>query len=566
MLRAVLKVNLLKISVLGVLAAVPFFLGSGCSNNNNPSSPENPAQPVTFLVTATHTPTGSPTLTFTITMTPTSSMTPVTIVITNTPTQTPSPTTIPLVVFVATDGSDSNNGGPADPMLTIQAGLSKAQSLGYPDVRVSEGFYSECVTLLNGISIHGGYSRNNGWAYATYYQTRVQCVTVFSGKVVGAYGTSLSSPTTLEDFQVESGNNNTTGGSSYGVFCSSCPGLVLLRDNIQVGNGGIGQAGNNGSPGLDGTPGANGNAGSLTVTTAGAAVAGGSGGIKSAGTNISGGNGGGSLKGWFGATTTPTASLNGSAGQTGFGSGAGSGGIGGKSMPGLISLTPCATATSIIMALGTPALDGGNGNPGTNGSVSPGFTVSASGVGVVFANNGQNGAGGGGGGGGESSRGFYCPNYPNNIGPSGGSGGGGGSGGAGGTGGESGGSSVGVFLYGSNSTVTSCVIWAGNGGDGGPGGTGGLGGFGASGGQGVAVPGIYPDFFLGSSGAGGHGGDGGNGGAGGGGSGGSSVGIYYYSATPTITGNTIYPGSPGYGGPSVGFAGPNGFSAAVTHN
>ena len=59
-------------------------------------------------------------------------------------------------VYVSNDGNDLNDGSRAQPLRTIQSGISKAAGLG-SDVFVRTGNYPEKLTLQGGVSIFGGY-------------------------------------------------------------------------------------------------------------------------------------------------------------------------------------------------------------------------------------------------------------------------------------------------------------------------------------------------------------------------------------------------------------------------
>src|SRR5262249_30848977 len=85
-------------------------------------------------------------------------------------------------IFVSADGgSDSNLGTMQQPMLTIMGGINKAIATSKNQVYISEGTYNEKVTLSNGISLYGGYSKSNGWVRSTSFITTVRAPALVSG-------------------------------------------------------------------------------------------------------------------------------------------------------------------------------------------------------------------------------------------------------------------------------------------------------------------------------------------------------------------------------------------------
>ena len=60
-------------------------------------------------------------------------------------------------VFVATSGSDSATGTKANPLQTVNAGVTKALAAG-KDVYVAGGSYNQTVNLADGVGIYGGYA------------------------------------------------------------------------------------------------------------------------------------------------------------------------------------------------------------------------------------------------------------------------------------------------------------------------------------------------------------------------------------------------------------------------
>lgn len=442
--------------------------------------------------------------------------------------------------FVATNGDDGNPGTRELPMRTIQAAINRIAntSTHIDQVYVSAGTYSEQITLHDGISIYGGFSRANGWERSPSHVTNIENLNALdSGNVIAIKGANISNAR-LQNFTVRAGGANNLitgtnqGASSYGVHCLNCTGLALVGNTINAGTGAPGQDGANSTiTGANGNPGGIGGNGSHDGSTRGA---GGSSGYSSCGRSGGAGGMGGSR-----------GKNRGDDGKTGsVGTQGGSGGNGGDP--------------------GSPGTNGNNGTSGSIGTAGAGGTNTGSLVGNfwrgVSGSMGERGTHGNGGGGGGGGGGQGCTFCINGTGNGGGGGGGAGCGGYGGSGGGAGGGSFGIFLINStNAILTNNTVQTAQGGRGGRGGNGASGGQGAIGGQGAS---IYTGE-IGRGGNGGRGGDGGRGGYGGGGAGGPSIPVVTRQSTiqgNVETANALTPGSGGPGGTSTGNAGTSGLS------
>lgn len=428
-------------------------------------------------------------------------------------------------VFVATGGSDAATGSKANPLQTINAGITKAAAEG-KDVYVAGGTYNQVLDLADNVGVYGGYLPFSG--ARSNDETTV---------VNGSPQAALADGDTGVVLQLLTLNGATPAGagqSSYGLRAINGSSAVLQKVTATAGNG---TAGANGTNGGNGRAGANGGAGTAggCIPDFGTPAAGGPGGSTSVlfTSGFDGGNGG--AGGAFPAAPVP--------GSNGTGADHGNGGVAGLGTNGLSGTSGDPAPGSAAPAgasggnAGFPATTSGNawtGNAGANGSM------------------GTHGSGGGGGGGGAGNTDFQSP-YSNGGGGSGGGGGEGGAGGAGGTGGQPGGGSFGVFAHDSGVVLQNSTLTPGNGGDGGNGGTGGTGGargLGGPGGGGSSCnDGDGEPDNGGAGGNGGHGQPGGAGGAGGGGTGGPSYGLYVsgsgsYASTDTTMGS----GTAGVGG------------------
>jgi Putative Ig domain len=443
-------------------------------------------------------------------------------------TQAESITVTQPIIYVATDGSDSNQGTQTAPFQTIGAALTLAGAFTNPVIDVAGGSYNEGsgISLISNVTINGGYSEG-AWT-----QTSAQPTTI-----VGSPQAALADGVTgaaINDVTLAPVAPAAADSSVYGLRAINGSSVALTDVTIDTPNaapgaigipGTSGRGGDNGLTGLSGsgcgpgptnpTPGAPGGA----LVTAGGA----------------GGAGGAEFSGSCGADGSP--------GNQGAGPSGGSGGAGGSGG------SPFGGGGF----LGSP---GGSGAPGASG---PANFFSPALAGTTWAGlpgngglTGQNGSGGGGGGGGG---GVGCENFfcINALG-TGGGGGGGGAGGAGGTAGgagDAGGAAFGIYLWGSSVSLVATTVQVGNGGQGGAGGNGGLGGYGGQGGFG----GNGGNGVGGGGGAGGFGGGGGAGGAGSGGTGGPSIGIFRGAgSTASVDGaSVITVGAGGAGGPGGSF-------------
>jgi len=451
-------------------------------------------------------------------------------------------------IFVSINGNDSNLGTKENPVKTINGGIIKASENQIDQVLVSEGTYGETVTILDGISIKGGYSHNNNWSESDSFVTTITGVSS-GGQVIGIFGVEIISPTTISGFTIQT-IDASSEISNYGVYCNNCSGLTLSNNVIIAGNGGDGVNGQDGVNGDTGGSGGPGHDGASFVASCNDSSKG-SGGSK--GTSSSGNNGGAGGNGGTMDTECAEFPLNSNYGATN--------GFKGQNANNSI---PNSFGTAGAGGSATSGLAGGNGQPGKQGDagsngqggVSDGLIEVNFWIGVKGSSgqDGSDGTGGGGGGGsGGSDEGVDC------SGSGGGGGGAGGTAGTGGHGGTSGGASFGVFFVNSNdikiieNQISSSN--GGNGGTGGKGGTDGDGGLGGIGGNAVND--------CGAGGNGGIGGSGGQGGAGGGGAGGISFAIYLVNSTIDENNNDLNAGSPGNGGLSEGNNGSDGESGVL---
>ncbi len=438
-------------------------------------------------------------------------------------------------VFVSnTLGSSGGDGSPGEPLDSIAAGIAAAQGLGLSRVCLSGETYDESVTLVDGISLYGGFDQLDA---DLPFRRSSAAVTTIQAPGTAVVANNLSQFTELQSLSIVAETPAQPGGSTYGVRVTDGT-LTLVANDIRAEKGKDGAAGPN-APMSGGSAANGGNGGSGCSNCNG----GGAGG-PAATCSEPGGNGG---NGGLGSS-------NGQPGGSGtFGTSGGGGGI---------ASNACFTPSGN----GQPGSIGASGNigPGGGGGQPIGSFASlyqpANGLNGQPGTNGRSGGGGGGGGGGASST-LICTA---DRGGCGGAGGCGGLCGQGGYGGSGGGGSFAIYL-----TSSAVVTMTGNslttlgGGTGGLGGNGGIGQIGGNGGN----PGNAADDAGGGA-AGGKGGTGGSGGPGGGGGGGPTACIARQSSATVNGASSCTTGTGGPGGASPGGpVGADGQAAAtLVHN
>jgi hypothetical protein len=457
--------------------------------------------------------------------------------------------TITNAIFVDTiTGTVGAAGTMAAPLKTIEAGIQLAAAQSpVKDVYVSKGTYGETITMMNGVSIYGGYDASMHWA-----RSGTNATSIASSATTAVTASGLTNAVEIQLFNIDSADATTQlashyGTSSYGVLALNSTSVTVRGCTIHSGAGAPGNTGASGTTGSGGSPaagamygagcsGANGGQGGAAVSSATSGVAGGPGVMASVSYAGAGGNIG------------PAGLNTGGCSDTGSTSG------------------------------NAPTANGGTGfpgNPGPNATTQPGnfgdFDSSGNylaplGIPGVSAG-GPGGGGGGGGSGGGSAYGtpVLCTSCNGITSGTGGGGGGGGCGGAPGAGGYGGGASFAIVAVESTVLSDTNVLSTSTGGTGGAGGGGGSGGTGGGGGAdtgGNSGGGSFPchSYSSGAGASGGPGGLGGIGGAGTGGSGGASVCIAYKGTQPGSQTTTCQNGSGGGGGGG----GSNGAGNAVT--
>ncbi|CAD7703591.1 unnamed protein product [Ostreobium quekettii] len=160
-------------------------------------------------------------------------------------------------VFVASYGDDSFDGSRFEPKRTIQAALDQASMDPTKTwVLVQEGLYDGPLTLVDGVSIAGGYEL--GWARdGDGFSTLTGGNSVLKGTPT-IRGTGIITPTYLMNLEVRPEEQIPPGESVYTVALLDSPAVILERMFILGGTAGNGLDGAPGEPGDNGPRGGKG--------------------------------------------------------------------------------------------------------------------------------------------------------------------------------------------------------------------------------------------------------------------------------------------------------------------
>ncbi len=393
-------------------------------------------------------------------------------------------------------GDDTNEGTQAAPVASLMHAIDLAAK-GAGRVYACSETWAETLVVPSGVSLHGGFDCESGWAYVgSTARSMVAAPDTIALTWIDSGDTTVS---VLSDFSIEAPDAVEPSDSSIAAFVRDDVELHVYRSEFIAGDG---------ADGLDGAPGdandepaaagAQGNDGADACSAA----------MSEGGIAVENVCSSGTSKGGAGGDSGPMIAESGEAGEPVGDPPGGAGGMGQQ-------LAPACTA-------GGPGSPGVEGEFGLGGGYNPfggiGRLTKAGFVGRA-GDDGKSGLPGQGGGGGGATYGSAAVcGAATPGGAAGGSGGAGGCGGKGGGAGQPGGASIAFATLGDDSVkFWDIVVWTGIGGDGGDGGLPQLGGAGGTGGAGGKGAGSIPPAC-----AGGMGGSGGTGGMGGGGMGGLS--------------------------------------------
>ena len=418
---------------------------------------------------------------------------------------------------------------------------------------VAPGFYEEPLVVKEGVSVTGGYTRNDdGWdvdkTKRPSFEPKLSTSDVFGLRVEDATKNTVVSYVRVLTKDASENSNN------YGAYVKSSPGLHMIGVDVVAGKAGSGSNGVDGSDGESGTEGVSIFLSCISVVGVIPLILPSGGGNNQSCPQSNGGKGGWGGS-WHRCATgnQPYSSYTEHSAESGHSSASGvSGGRGAISTrkageKGRDGQNSASTDMSVLSGAASTTIIDGRWHATEDASGKDGQS-------------GADGEGGGGGGGAWWNNTIdwsftYQPLLASSTesceghwGSSGAGGGAGGCGGTAGEGGQAGGTSFGLFVVDTyDLRLSDSTFVAGAGGAGGSGGLGGDGGLGGQGGSGTEltlqrVPtSVHPlgcDFADQgwSSGNGGDGADGQPGSDGGGGAGGSSYGAYCHNSRIDVQG------------------------------
>ena len=171
-------------------------------------------------------------------------------------TQAESITVTQPIIYVATDGSDSNAGTQTAPFQTIGAALTLAGAFTNPVIDVAGGSYNEGsgISLISNVTINGGYSEG-AWT-----QTSPQPTTI-TGSPQAALADGVTG-VSINDVTLAPGAPAAAGASVYGLRAINGSSVALADVTIDTPNAAPGAPGTSGAAGPGGQNGQPGSPGS----------------------------------------------------------------------------------------------------------------------------------------------------------------------------------------------------------------------------------------------------------------------------------------------------------------
>ena len=153
--------------------------------------------------------------------------------------------------FVRADGNDEDAGTPANPLATLQTAINKAGDKGGGSVYVAGGKYAGSLSLVDGVSIYGGFDPNTWLRDSTRHITEIQ------GGETAVRGIRVRA-LSLDALTIRSVDASEPGGSSIALNLSASTGIVVNASRLIAGDGARGSDGANGKNGANGQNGAKG--------------------------------------------------------------------------------------------------------------------------------------------------------------------------------------------------------------------------------------------------------------------------------------------------------------------
>lgn len=146
-----------------------------------------------------------------------------------------------LGIFVAPTGAANGDGSRAHPLLTVQAGIDRARTVG-KRVYVCTGTYKEALVIADSISVIAALDCSAPIWKAGAARSRIESPT--SPAVLAK---TITSPTRLEGLDIVAPNVTAPGASSIGVFADHAAAITLAKSSVKAGDAA------NGADGVEGT-------------------------------------------------------------------------------------------------------------------------------------------------------------------------------------------------------------------------------------------------------------------------------------------------------------------------
>ena len=163
------------------------------------------------------------------------------------------PTCVPRTLHIDA-ASDPGGDGTADaPMPTFDEATRALSPVCPGDaIHARSGRYVETVVVAGGLSLRGGFDRDwrPGGAPTEIHAEQADD----AHRLVAVWVVDAASPTRLQDLRLSTADAP-PGVSTYGVFATHAPGLVIDTLHIEPGAAGPGAPGTPGEPGVPGGPG-----------------------------------------------------------------------------------------------------------------------------------------------------------------------------------------------------------------------------------------------------------------------------------------------------------------------
>lgn len=144
-----------------------------------------------------------------------------------------------LGTFVSVNGNNANPGTQAQPVLTIAVGLAHALTIGNGvDVYVAQGAYYEAVTMVEGVSLFGGYEDATWTRDIKAYPTSIAC-TAF---VCLSAPSTITRATLFDGFSLKglTGSPAVSPGNATVYLQGGCPTIshnVIQGGTVSSGSG-----------------------------------------------------------------------------------------------------------------------------------------------------------------------------------------------------------------------------------------------------------------------------------------------------------------------------------------